>query len=172
EQRLLIVLEEMQHLPPSSLDLLSYLAARLAGAQVMFVLTLRPTDTAPAALSRLRAFASDDAGHVTRGLRVSLSPLTVEQSIAALRDVAQTSGIPASSVARVARQCAGNPLRLFHAARAVAAGEQPAQSPVRTLAVLRSPFWLREPPRMRGNISSSIAPSHCRRMTSMKWRVL
>ena len=136
EQRLLIVLEEMQHLPPSSLDLLSYLAARLAGAQVMFVLTLRPGDTAPAAQSRLRAFTSDGASHTARGLRFSLSPLTVEQSIAALRDVAQVSGMPASSVERVARQCAGNPLRLFHAARSVAAGEQPSQMPVRTRDVL------------------------------------
>src|SRR5205085_5291153 len=74
--------------------------------------------------------------HIARGLRFLLSALTVEHSIAALRDVAQASGIPASSVERVARQCAGNPLRLFHVARSLAAGEQPSQMPVRTRDVL------------------------------------
>jgi DNA-binding SARP family transcriptional activator len=132
EQRVLILLEELQNLPPSSLDLLSYLAARLAGAPVMFVLTLRPIGSASAVVSRLRALAEGDAshGHGARGRRFPLEPLNSAQSVSALRDAAEASGIPTSSVERIARQCAGYPSRLVQAFRAAAGGEQPAQSPV------------------------------------------
>ncbi|HEY8176520.1 MAG TPA: AAA family ATPase [Gemmatimonadaceae bacterium] len=132
EQRILIVLEELQNLPPSSLDLLSYLAARLAGAPVMFVLTLQPIGSAAAVVARLRAFAGGDGshGHGAHARRLTLEPLSSEQSAQALRDAAEVSGIPSSSVERIARQCAGYPSRLVHALRAASAGEQPPQSPV------------------------------------------
>ena len=132
EQRILIVLEELQNLPPSSLDLLSYLAARLAGAPVMFVLTLRPIASASTVVSRLRALAESDAsqGRGARGRRFSLEPLSSAQSVSALREMAEASGIPTSNVERIARQCAGYPSRLVQALRAASAGEQAPQSPV------------------------------------------
>jgi DNA-binding SARP family transcriptional activator len=132
EQRILIVLEELQNLPPSSLDLLSYLAARLAGAPVMFVLTLRPIGSAAAVVARLRALAEGDGshGHGAHALRLTLEPLSSDQSAQALRDAAEVLGIPSSSVERLARQSAGYPSRLLQALRAAAAGEQPSQSPV------------------------------------------
>ena len=130
EQRILIVLEDLQHVPPSSLDLLSYLVARLAGAQVMFVLTLQSGDAPQPVVSRLRALAqSGDSAH-GRNRRIMLEPLSVDSCVDALKNVSASSGIPASSVERIARMCAGNPLRLFHAARSLSAGEPPAQSPI------------------------------------------
>lgn len=134
EQRMLVVLEELQYIPPSSLDLLFYLATRLAGAPVMFVLTIRPADASPGVLARLRALAGSadgdgNAAHGARGRRFSLAPLGSEASVAALRDVAQSAGIAPSHFERIARVAGGNPLRLLHAARAVAGGEELSSSP-------------------------------------------
>lgn len=135
EQRILVVLEELQHIPPSSLDLLFYLATRLAGAPVMFVLTLRPTDAAGSVVSRLRALAggseSDGSSpHGANARRLVLGPLRAEHVAAALRDVASAGGLPASQVERIARLSGGIPLRLSHALRAMAAGEELSQAPV------------------------------------------
>jgi dipeptidyl aminopeptidase/acylaminoacyl peptidase len=135
EQRIMIVLEELQHIPPSSLDLLFYLATRLAGAPVMFVLTFRPNDAAALVVSRLRAFAGSSESdssvpHGASARRLSLAPLRAEHVRLALQGAAAAGVIPPTHVERIERMAGGNPLRLSHAMRAAAAGEELSPSPV------------------------------------------
>src|SRR5207237_8576366 len=80
EQHTIVALDDAQHLPPSSLDLWSYLVARLSGAPVMFVATLNAADASASVAARLRALTdtANGSGHGARSnaLRFELSTLS------------------------------------------------------------------------------------------------
>jgi len=124
EQPMLIVLEELQHLPPSSLDLLSYLLPRLASAQVMFALTLRPAEAPSAVLSRVHALVElgSPVTPDSRARSFVLNPLSSEEALNAIREPARIAGLSAASVDRIAAQSLGNPFRLEQGVRGATLG--------------------------------------------------
>lgn len=133
EHPLLIVLEDLQHLGPSSLDLLSYLTGRLASSAVMFVLTVRPADAPAAVLSRLRAIAAGRGGpatHAPRSLALVLPPLDRAAAAAAIEAACETARLRDSVVARILDRAAGVPGRFAELLRRASAGEDVAGLPV------------------------------------------
>ena len=130
EQHILIVLEDLQHVAPSSLDLLSYLVARLAGAPVMWVLTVRPAEATPSLLSRLRSLAGAADPLNDRARTIALAPIPREAVATALADPKLGLNLAPDRVDRIARQVAGNPYRLVLAARAAVTGTEVPAAPL------------------------------------------
>lgn len=132
EQPLMIVLEDLHHSTPSTLELIAYLASRLAGAAVMFVLTAR---AAPAfAVGRLRKIleSRDDPARA-RTLDVALGPI---DDAAARAAVAAHPFISDVVRARVIERAAGNPGHLFDLLRRASQGDELSQPPRVFRAVL------------------------------------
>ena len=135
EHPLLIALDDLQHIGPSSLDLLSYLTARLAGSAVMFVLGMRGPDAPVAVATRLRALARD--GESARAVRIVLSPLDrASTSLAAAADDLRQR-YNSAVVDRLLDRAEGVPGRLPDLLRLVAAGDDLAQPPVSVRALMQ-----------------------------------
>lgn len=133
EHPLLIALDDLQYLGPSSLDLLSYLAGRLAGSAAMFVLTIRPADTPAPVLARLRAIAAGRGGpeaQAPRSLVVVLPPLDRAAAAMAIEAACGTARLRDSVVSRILDRAAGVPGRFAELLRRASAGEDVAQLPV------------------------------------------
>ena len=135
EHPLLIVLDDLQHIGPSSLDLLSYLTARLAGSAVMFVLGMRSPDAPAAVAARLRALAGD--GQSTRAVRIVLSPLDRASTALAVAADDLRQRYNSAVVDRLIDRAEGLPGRLPELMRLVAAGDDLAQQPVSVRALLQ-----------------------------------
>jgi DNA-binding SARP family transcriptional activator len=145
EQHTIIAIEDTQHLPPSSLDLLSYLVARLAGAPVLFVLTLNPQVAPSPTSDRIRALATahesgQEAG--AHALHLPLAPLSNADIEATLSESSASLGITSASLHPILRAAQGNPLRLTQAIRAAAAGEPLGNSIVPLRDILLDRFQL------------------------------
>lgn len=135
ERPVLMALEDLHHVGQSSLDLLSYLVARLAGSAVMFVLTLDPALTAPSTRDRIRLLVPDDSS--SRARRLQLRPLghhEVRELLTRLRP-----RLSATDAEQVTHRAGGAPGRLPDLLRRLDAGEDLAQLPVsvRSLAADR-----------------------------------
>jgi DNA-binding SARP family transcriptional activator len=134
EQPIVLALEDLHHLTPSSLDLLAYLCARLSGSAVTFVLTARPADGSSVVMGRLRALATrsaaGDPAHGARAIHIVLEPLSHADAHAAASIIAQTARIPAATLDRVVQRAEGVPARLIELLRRAAAGEDIATLPV------------------------------------------
>ena len=139
EHPVLIVIEDAHLLPPSSLDLLSYLCARLAGSPVMFVLTSRSLGQTLAG-SRLLALAQGtDTGrppHANRADRIVLGPLTRDAAYAAIEQPARVAGVPAHTMTRIVDAADGVPARLNELLRRAMSGEDPSALPVSVRTLL------------------------------------
>ena len=134
EQPVILVLEDLHHIAPSSLDLLTYLAARLAGSAVMFVLTLRPSEAGAASRARIRALAGagDDsvAPHQARAVHLVLTPMREADLATAAGDSARQLGLSENVVARICRRAAGIPGRVPDLLRRAASGQDVDALPV------------------------------------------
>jgi DNA-binding SARP family transcriptional activator len=133
EQPILLVLEDLQGIAPSSLDLLSYLAVRLAGSGVMIVLTAQLADAPAATATRLNALAGQgetSAPHGSRALSLSLSPLTISEATEATIEAARTLGVSEAAARTIAQRSDGNPARILDLLRRAAAGDEIASLPV------------------------------------------
>lgn len=140
EHPLLMVLEDLQYVAPSSLDLLTYLCARLAGSPVMFALTLRATDGPAATVGRLRALAeaSDTASppHGRRALRLVLTPLRRADIATAIGGPAKQLGLSPAVVDRITDRASGIPGRVEELLRRAAAGDDIVTLPVSASALV------------------------------------
>lgn len=133
EHPVLIAIEDAHLLPPSSLDLLSYLCARLAGSPVMFVLTARSLGQTIAGSRLLALSQGTDTGrppHADRAHRIVLAPLTHDAAYAAIEQPAREAGVPAHTVTRVVDAAGGVPARLNELLRRAMSGEDPSPLPV------------------------------------------
>jgi DNA-binding SARP family transcriptional activator/dipeptidyl aminopeptidase/acylaminoacyl peptidase len=94
EQPVMVVLEDLQHASPSTIDLVSYLVGRLAGSAVMFVLTIRAAAASAHVVDRVRGLLAARPG--TRALSLSLAPVGTTG--------AQTSIVPLHASGRAVLQ--------------------------------------------------------------------
>jgi DNA-binding SARP family transcriptional activator len=129
EQPVCLVLDDMQHASPSTLDLVGYLSARLQTSPVLIVLVYRGDGAADAE-------PVDEDGHQTIHVG-SLEPEAVERLVTHIVDEAVTAG--PLDVRRVAAASDGNPLRAIELARRALKGELPSAD----LASLRDILWSR-----------------------------
>ncbi|MEX2179711.1 MAG: AAA family ATPase [Gemmatimonadaceae bacterium] len=134
EQRIMLVVEDAHSIAPSSLDLLFYLSARLAGSAVMFVVTARASQAGAALLARLRALAlpTDNSAppHGDRARRLTLAPLSLEASLSAVRPALTAAGVAERIADRVARRAEGIPASLAELARRAMSGDELGELPV------------------------------------------
>lgn len=134
EQPLLLVLEDLQYVGPSSLDLLTYLSARLAGSAVMFVNTLRADDAPEATVARLRSLAAPVGAamppHAERALHVRLAALTDAQTRELVQAHAARAGVAPEVAGQIIPRVEGIPGRVDPLLRRVAAGDMGASLPV------------------------------------------
>lgn len=141
EQPLLIVLDDLQYIGPSSLDLLSYLTARLAGSAVMFVLVFRSSDAPVSTASRLRALAGggEGAGFASpdRAIRLTLGPLDRTAMAIAIDAAALEQRVGNAVVGRIIDRADGVPGHLSELLRRAAAGDDIAQLPVSVRALVQ-----------------------------------
>jgi DNA-binding SARP family transcriptional activator len=128
EHPVLIVLENLQYAAPSTLDLLSYLVARLAGSSVMVVLTARPDAGVASPVARCRALLAERPAGTERALHLSLSPLDAVGVNAALADSARA--LPEQVRSRIVDRSAGVPARIAELLRRALEGDSLAQPPV------------------------------------------
>ena len=142
EQPILLILEDLHAIAPSTLELLSYLCVRLAGSAVMLVLTARLGDAPASTLARLNSLAVPGGStppHGDRALAITLGPLAAADASSAIAEVARATGMAASTARTLALRSGGNPGRLRELARRAAAGDDVGSLPVsaRDLAVAR-----------------------------------
>lgn len=134
EQPILLLLEDLQFVAPSSLELLSYLSVRLAGSAVTFVLTVRPSEATASTLTRLRALSQPSAvstpAHGARAQLLALSPLSAADSLDATIAVSGQLGLASGVAERIAQRASGIPARLVELLRRAAAGEDITALPV------------------------------------------
>jgi DNA-binding SARP family transcriptional activator len=134
EQPVLLVLEDLHAITPSSLDLVSYLSARLAGTAVMFVLTARDADSPHAVLGRLRSLAGSADGaappHGSRVLRLSLTGIPVADAAAVAAEAGRPLGVSEAVISRIALRAEGNPGRIVGLLRLAASGDELNAAPV------------------------------------------
>jgi predicted ATPase len=141
ERPLLIVLDDLHDAGPSSLDMLSYLAARLRGSAVMFALSAQPARAPASVLGRLRSLASlgsDGAEPASRSTLISLSPLSRDAAAAAIEDAAQRLRIPQLVVERILDRAGGLPALLPELLRRAESGDDIAQVPVSIRSLLQN----------------------------------
>ncbi len=116
----LVVLEDLHAADPATCALLAHLAGRLEGLRALVVVTRRPADGPGALPAALDAAAS--RGRVTE---VVLGPLGDDALARLVSQVAPEIGD--ETAAAVRRASGGNPLLAREAARAAAAGRDPAE---------------------------------------------
>ena len=140
EQSVLLAIEDAHLLPPSSLDLLSYLAARLAGSAVMFMLTARlQPETSIAARLQMLAAASDTGSppHGDRARLLSLGPLSREASLHAVERAVREFGVPERVAMRIVETAGGVPAMLNELLRRAVAGDDASGHPVPVRELVR-----------------------------------
>lgn len=137
EQPLLVVLDDLHFVGDSSLDLLSYVAARLAGSAVMFVLTMHPGDAPASVATRIRSLLQSRAagGSAARALQLTLSPLPAAVLETALLGDARVAALTAAVRERIIARSDGIPGRVPELVRRALAGEEISLLPVSARAL-------------------------------------
>jgi len=129
EQPLMIVLEDVQHAGPSTLDLLGYLVPRLAASPVMFVLTILRDAATTSSVSRVRALVQS-RGSGDRALTLDLAPLDAAATFSAIAERARLFGLDDVRTNRIVQRAEGVPGRLATLLQRAHGGDDLAQPPV------------------------------------------
>jgi DNA-binding SARP family transcriptional activator len=137
EQPVCIVLDDMHHASPATLELLGYLSARLLTSPVLVVLLYRD-DVDAARIRRLRP--AGNGAESREAVSLALGPLDDAAIRAVVEGVAQTAGAHGQlDVDRLIVAAAGNPLRAVELSRRALRGELPTT----TVSSLRDILWAR-----------------------------
>lgn len=135
EQPACIVLDDMQHASPSTLDLVAYLRARLASSPVLMVL-LHRVDPGEPTLAKHPTFDID----TDELARLPLPPMSIDAISQLVRSVVGSANVENQlDIERVAVAAKGNPLRAIELARRALNGELPSAVP----SPLREILWSR-----------------------------
>lgn len=131
ERPVVLIVDDVHLAGPSTLELLSYLCARLARSAVTLVFTLRPSDAPASMLARLEAIARPDSQtHPGRALSLSLGTLDARASHDAVAQSLKGMGLEPAAVERIVERAAGVPALLADLVRRVSRGEPVASAPV------------------------------------------
>jgi DNA-binding SARP family transcriptional activator len=135
EQPVCILLDDVHHASPPTLDLLGYLVGRLQTSPVMFVLSIRGDRTQ--SVERIRGIVSSANG--SSEAFVSLPPLSSEETRTLVEASFPESARQTIDVDRIVRQSRGRPLLAMELAKRAAAGETLSEVPT----LLRDVLWAR-----------------------------
>lgn len=125
---LLIIVEDVQWIDPSSLDLLDRLISRIVDLPVMLIATARPT---------FSALEPSDTRHLTR---IELSPLSEQTATVLVRHIAGSSHVPDPELKHIIERSEGNPFFLEELTRAfvehqATKEQQPSAGPTSELPI-------------------------------------
>jgi DNA-binding SARP family transcriptional activator/WD40 repeat protein len=142
EQPVCVVLDDLHHASPETLDLVAYLSSRLQGSPVMLLLLARlESAPAPTAARLLGLFGdSNEAPSGGAGTRLSLGGLSDDDIDALIRIFVERRGatLP-TQLGRIVQLSAGRPLAALELTRRAIAGELPSELPL----PLRDILWAR-----------------------------
>lgn len=144
EQPVCLVLEDLQHASRSSIELLQFLAQRLAAAPILFLATYRPADSPRYVLERLATpdlaqpggSAADTAESGAARPAISLGPLGADAMRKLVGSV--TPEFDEDVVTAIVGASEGNPFRGLDLVRRVRRGEPVAKPPVEISNTLRA----------------------------------
>lgn len=131
ERPIVLVVDDVHLAGPSTLELLSYLCARLSRSAVTFVFALRPAEAPASMLARLEAIAKPDSQtHAGRALALDLKDIDAESARAAVAVALKGMGVGSSTLEQVVVRGDGVPARLTDLVRRVLRGEPVTSAPV------------------------------------------
>ena len=119
DRPLMLLIEDVHGADEASLQLIGYVARRLARLPVLIVLTRRAQPPRPEVDQLELALRARDL----LAAELELGPLAPAAVAALARSIAE---LPAEQVEKVVRSCEGNPLLASQAARSIARGDDPA----------------------------------------------
>jgi Tol biopolymer transport system component/DNA-binding SARP family transcriptional activator len=138
EKPVCILLDDLQHASPSTLDLLTYLSQRLHESPALFVLAYRPERTASQSIERIRALVgSPPRGDDQRMLIAPLSPS--DTSLVVREELSRAGGGNVRDVDQIVSRANGRPMVALDLARRAAQGALASEAPVG----LRDILWAR-----------------------------
>jgi DNA-binding SARP family transcriptional activator len=124
ERPIVLIIDDAHLMGPSTVELLSYLCARLARSAVTFVIALKQSETPVGMLSRLEAIAGPDSQtHPGRSLLIQLGAIPSAVIHEALHRPSQPISLDASTRDALIARADGVPARLIDLLRRVARGE-------------------------------------------------
>ncbi len=126
ERPVCVVLERFQHADDATRDLVFFLANRLRGSGVLFLVSYRPDGDAEGV----------DAGGEGALEVIRLEPLPEAALLEIIAASREGSGLDRAVQERAARLAEGNPLRALTLARSLAAGEEVGGAPARLVDIL------------------------------------
>ena len=131
ERPIVLIVDDVHLAGPSTLELLSYLCARLSRSAVTFILALRPGDAPAAMLTRLEAIARPESQtHSGRSLSITLAPIAGAAAQPAVEGAIEGfATLPSMAMDLVAR-AGGIPSRLAELVKRVQRGERIETAPV------------------------------------------
>jgi DNA-binding SARP family transcriptional activator/Tol biopolymer transport system component len=138
EQPVCVVLDDMHNASQSTLDLVTYLSARLRTSPVLLIVITRSDVDAAAIVNRLRLLANDPARQQETGRIIRVPSLDPSSTFRLVSGIVSTKGVEDQlDLNRIVAAADGNPLRAIDSARRALNGELPSASPTR----LRDVLW-------------------------------
>jgi DNA-binding SARP family transcriptional activator len=158
EQPVCLVLDDMHHASPSTIELLAYLSARLHSSPILIVAAFRPEGNA-AALDRLRGNQGGVEGEPDFIALSGLDPAATKDLI---RQVVQRGDAAGQiDVERLAVAAGGHPLRAIELARRAVNGELPQSIPARLQDILWSRLQRASPSQRRVFFAAALLQRRC-----------
>jgi len=137
ERPVCVIVDDMHHASPSTIDLFVYLSRRLHESPVLFIASYRTERVVGAAVERLRALSDVDGNASTS---IALGAFDDHESLALARAVLRGVGRTTDAdVDRVVRASGGRPFAILELARRTASGTPTTELP----ASLRDILWAR-----------------------------
>ena len=131
ERPVVLIVDDVHLAGPSTLELLSYLCARLARSAVTLVFALRPVDAPASMLARLEAIARPDSQtHPGRALSIELGLIDGQSARIAVKQSLAGMGVESVVVEQIVERAEGVPARLTDLVRRVLRGEPITSAPV------------------------------------------
>jgi DNA-binding SARP family transcriptional activator/dipeptidyl aminopeptidase/acylaminoacyl peptidase len=131
ERSIVLVIDDAHLAGPSTMELLSYLCARLSRSAVTFVLAVKPSDAPASMLARLESIARPDSQtHPDRALSLELKRLDPDVARAAMTQATAAMGVDATTIGQAVSRSDGVPVRLVEMTRRVLRGMPLSAAPV------------------------------------------
>jgi DNA-binding SARP family transcriptional activator len=153
EKPIVMIIDDVQHASPSTMDLIVYVSRRLQQSPVLLVVAYRAERTATQGVDRLRELIASDGSNAL----IAVEPLSNEDAEVLIRELTKDSASAAhADVERLARASRGRPFAAIELSRRAASGEVPSEQPVPLRDILWSRFQTCSPSQRRIFFAASL----------------